>query len=172
MLCKCYKLCSTSCLKKAVKNFCGMINSGLLCSMNRSQWIALAAGVTLAIACFMPWVYIQNPDITISGVESAGTRFGKPGYIHFIFTGLILCFTLINRVWAKRFNLLLAALNMAWAIKNFIIIGRCEAGECPEKQIGFYLLLFSAFVLLGSTLFPGIKLPASTTASVEEDIID
>lgn len=141
-------------------------------TMNRSQWITLAAGITLIIACFMPWVYIQNPAITISGVDSTGTRFGKPGYVHFILTGFILCFTLINKIWAKRFNLLLAALNLAWAIKNFIVIGRCEAGECPEKQVGFFLLLFAAFILLLATLLPGIKLPDSTAASIEDEVID
>lgn len=126
--------------------------------MNRSQWIALAAGISLLIACFMPWVYIKNPGFVISGVDTGLSRYGKPAYLHFIFTVLILVFSFIPKIWAKRLNLILAALNVAWAMRNFTIISRCEAGECPEKQIGIYLIIFSALILMVTALFPNIKL--------------
>ena len=127
--------------------------------MNRSQWIALASTIVLAVACFMPWAQIASANIIISGVDTEGTRFGKPAYLHFILGALIILFTFIKRLWAKRFNLMFAALNLAWAIKNFMIVGRCEAGECPEKQTGLYLALLASAVLLFTTFFPNMKIP-------------
>lgn len=137
--------------------------------MNKSQWIALAAGVTLIIACFMPWVIILNPPLTISGVDTIGTRFGKPAYNHFIFTALITLFSFIPKIWAKRFNLFFASLNVAWAIKNFSVISRCEAGECPQKQTGLYLVLFSSIVLLITVFFPNIKIAQQDVAETGEE---
>lgn len=131
--------------------------------MNKSQWIALVAGFTLVIACFMPWIIIKNPELTLSGVDTEGTRFGKPGYIHFFLTAIIIIFTFVPKLWAKRTNIFLAALNLAWAIKNFIVLGGCEAGECPVKQTGLYLVLFASLVLLITAMLPNMKIPVSET---------
>lgn len=148
--------------------FCFMERVIYFALMNRSQWIALASAIVLVVACFMPWVHISSAGITVSGVETAGTRFGKPAYIHFILTGIVVLFTFINALWAKRFNLLFAALNFAWALRNFVVITKCEAGECPEKQTGLYLVLIAAFALLVSTFFPNMKI-ASPAEEVNKD---
>ncbi|MFV0606430.1 MAG: hypothetical protein ACK5NK_11380 [Niabella sp.] len=129
--------------------------------MNRSQWIALASAVVLVVACFMPWVQITQANITISGVDTAGTRFGKPAYFHFILVVIILLLTFIKQLWAKRFNLLFAALNVAWAFKNYVMISRCEGGECPQKEMGLYLVVIASFALLITTFFPNMKIPES-----------
>ncbi len=126
--------------------------------MNRSQWIALTSAIVLVIACFMPWVYIAPANLIISGVDTEGTRFGIPAYLHFILAAVIILFTFIKKIWAKRFNLMFAALNLAWAIKNYIIMSRCEAGECPVKQTGIYLVLIAALTLLITTFFPNMKI--------------
>lgn len=131
--------------------------------MNRSQWIASASAIVLVVASFMPWVHIPSISLTISGVDTEGTRFGKPAYIHFILVAIIIALTFVKRLWAKRFNLFFAALNLAWAIKNFIVISSCEAGECPEKQTGIYLILIASIALLVTTFFPDLKI------AVEED---
>jgi len=49
---------------------------------------------------------------------------------------MYLLFTFIPRVWAKRWNLLIVALNISWAARNYFIISACSGGECPEKKSG------------------------------------
>jgi hypothetical protein len=126
--------------------------------MNRSQWIALVAGLSLVMACFMPWVIIRDPYMIISGMDPAESRFGKPGFAHFVLTGLLLFFSFVPRLWAKRLNLVIGALNLAWAIRNFMVMSRCEGGECPEKQWGLYLALVASVALMISTFLPELNI--------------
>ena len=126
--------------------------------MKWMKWMGLMAAFLLVIACFMPWVIIESKSIIVSGVEASGTNFGRPGYFHFIMTALFLICLFIPRIWAKRSNLLICAFNIAWAVRNFIIISSCHMGECPVKKAGLYLTLFASIVMLISSLFPDIKL--------------
>jgi hypothetical protein len=105
-------------------------------------------------------VIIVSKNITVTGVDTTGTNFGRPGYFHFAMAVLFLLFAFIQSVWAKRANLLVAALNMGWAIRNFFIITACEGGECPEKKIGLYLSLGCSIIILIASLFPDMELPA------------
>ncbi len=123
--------------------------------MSRSKIITIIGIAVLIIACFMPWMHIDEPSfITISGVDTTGTRYGKPGYAHFIFSVLILLCTFIPKVGAKRVNLLFAALNLAWGIRNFGVVPACDGGICPQKMIGIYLLLLACIILMIAVLFP------------------
>lgn len=106
----------------------------------------------------MPWVYIQAPNLTLSGVDTAGTRYGKPAYNHFILAAVILLLTFIQKIWAKRLNLLFGVLNLAWAIRNFILFSRCEAGECPHWEMGLFLVLLTSLILMLTVLFPKMEL--------------
>jgi len=122
------------------------------------KWIGLFAVVLLIVSCFIPWVTIPSKNIVVSGVESTGTNFGKPGYTHFVLSFFFIIFHFIPRLWAKRSNLLVVALNIAWAIRNYFIISMCREGECPEKQIGLWLVLLASVLVLIAALFPDIKL--------------
>ena len=122
--------------------------------MNRSLLITLIGAALLITACFMPWMRIEDPALTISGVDTTGTRYGKPALTHFILTTLVVICSFIPRIWAKRMNLLFAALNLAWGIRNFGVIPRCEGGVCPEKLWGIYLLLVACIILMITALFP------------------
>ena len=122
------------------------------------KWIGFAAGVLLIVSCFTPWVFIASRDITISGIDATGTNFGKPGYFHFLCAFFFLLFNFIPKIWAKRSNLLVAALNIAWAIRNFFVIAACQGGECPEKKTGLYLVLVASIIILITTFFPDMKL--------------
>jgi hypothetical protein len=119
------------------------------------KWLGVAAAVALIVFCFFPWVVIERKDIIVSGVESTGTTFGKPGYFHFFFAGFYILLVWINRLWSKRVNIFLSAFNLAWAFRNFAIISACSGGECPEKQAGLYMILISSLVMLLSVLFSG-----------------
>jgi hypothetical protein len=52
----------------------------------------------------------------------------------------------------------LAAINLAWATRNFIMIGSCEMGECPVKHAPLYILLISAICMLVAVLFSDVRL--------------
>ena len=126
--------------------------------MRYMKWIGLMAAVLLVVSCFTPWVFIESKNITVSGIDATGTNFGKPGYFHLLFAFFFMVFNFIKRIWAKRWNLLVVALNIAWAIRNMLIITACRAGDCPEKKIGIYLVLIASILLLLSALFPDIEL--------------
>ncbi len=124
--------------------------------MKQMRWIGLVASLLLVAACFMSWVVIREHNIVISGVDAGPTRYGKPGYFHFLMCAFFIAFLFIPRLWARRLNLLVGALNLSWAIKNFLVISRCEGGDCPEKQWGLYLVLLSSVLMLLAALFsPG-----------------
>ena len=122
------------------------------------KWIGLFAVILLIVSCFIPWVTIPSKNIVVSGVDSTGTNFGKPGYTHFVLSFFFIIFHFIPRLWAKRSNLLVVALNIAWAIRNYFIISMCREGECSEKQIGLWLVLLASALVLIAALFPDIKL--------------
>jgi len=85
-------------------------------------------------------------------------KFCKPSYTHFVLSFFFIIFHFIPRLWAKRSNLLVVALNIAWAIRNYFIISMCREGDCPEKQIGLWLVLLASILILIAALFPDIKL--------------
>ena len=122
------------------------------------KWIGLFAVILLIVSCFLPWVIIPSKNIVVSGVGSTGTNFGKAGYTHFVLSVFFIIFHLIPKLWAKRWNLLIVALNIAWAIRNYFIISMCREGECPEKQIGLWLVMISSALMLLAALFPDIEL--------------
>jgi len=122
------------------------------------KWIGLLAAIALVTACFFPWVFIESKNITVTGIESPGTSFGKPGYFHFVLAAIFVVFNFTPRVWAKRMNLLITALNLGWAIRNYFLISTCAAGECPEKKAALYIVLISSFVMLLAALFPRVEL--------------
>jgi hypothetical protein len=122
------------------------------------KWVGLFAVILLIVSCFLPWVIIPSKNIVVSGVESTGTNFGKPGYTHFVLSFFFIIFHFIPKLWAKRSNLLVVALNIAWAIRNYFIISMCREGDCPEKQIGLWLVLLASILMLIAALFPDIKL--------------
>lgn len=126
--------------------------------MRYMKWIGLFAVVLLVGSCFLPWVAITSRNIVVSGVDSTGTNFGKPGYTHFVLGFFFIIFHFIPKLWAKRWNLIIVALNIAWAVRNYFIISMCREGECPEKEIGLWLVLFASTLMLIAALFPDIQL--------------
>jgi hypothetical protein len=124
--------------------------------------LSFLAVALLVVSCFLPWMTIESKGITITGLNTEGTRFGKPGLFHFFWAVLYLLFLLINKVWSKYAAVGLAAFNLAWAIRNFLLIPTCQMGECPVRRIGLYLLLLSALFM-----FIAPVLPERTTGKTE-----
>lgn len=122
------------------------------------KWIGLASALLLVVSCFLPWVSIESKNLVLTGVDTTGTNYGRPGYFHFVMAVVFVILTLIPRLWAKRMNLPIVALNIAWALRNFFIIAACQGGECPARQIGLWLALASSVLILLSALFPDMEL--------------
>lgn len=122
--------------------------------MKYSQTIGIAAGVLLIAACFLPWSFIESRQLTVSGLEAAGTNFGKPGLFNIVVGAVCMLLFALPRIWAKRTNVFLNAINLAWAIRNYIIVSSCMMGECPVKKFGLYVLLVAAIIMQAMALFP------------------
>ena len=126
--------------------------------MRYLKWIGVLSALLLVVACFLPWIHIESKDIIVTGVDAPKTNYGRPGYFNLLMTVFFIVFTLIQRVWAKRANLLVVALNVAWSIRNYFILSTCQAGECPLVQPALYGLLVLSILMLISGLFPDMKL--------------
>ena len=125
------------------------------------KWAGLAAAIALILSCFFIWIIIPSKGIVVTGIDSTGTNFGKPGYLTLIFASIFLVLHLTPRIWAKRTNVIIAAFNLAWAIRNFYLMSICPGGDCPDRQIALFVMLGSSILLLIASLFPDIKLKES-----------
>jgi hypothetical protein len=126
--------------------------------MKYSKWIGLFAVLLLVFASFQPWVYIAAQQLTITGMNTTGTNFGKPALVNIIISALAAICFLVRPVMAKRANVFICTLNIAWAVRNYIILSICRAGECPEKKISLYLVLVASIVMLIASLFPDVTI--------------
>ena len=127
--------------------------------MKNSQTIGFVLAILLVLLHFLPLTYIESKQITVTGFSSAGTHYGKPGIVMSIFAGVAAILFLINKIWAKRTNVFIAAFALAWTIRNYFISSACFAGECPQKQVGLFLLVGASVAMMVMALLPKIDLP-------------
>jgi hypothetical protein len=125
--------------------------------MSRFVWLGLLAAIVLVIACFFPWVTIASRNIVVSGVDSTGTAFGKPGYLNFVLSALFALCLAIPKDWTRKAALFAAAFNVAWTVRNFLIISICHGGVCPERQPALYVVLVAAFCMLLAVMLTKTK---------------
>jgi hypothetical protein len=127
--------------------------------MKHSQTIGIIAALAIIAVCFMPWVILPVRQQTITGMDATGTDFGKPGLLNIVISGATILFFLVPRIWAKRTNVFLAAVNLAWSVRNYLLVSTCLMGECPGKQPALFVLLFLALVVQLMSFLPKIPLP-------------
>jgi hypothetical protein len=125
--------------------------------MKYSQLIGCIAVAVLAGICYLPWSFIPEKNIVITGMSAPGTVFGKPGLMHFVLGLILILFFILPKVWAKRLNLFIGAINFAWSIRNFILLTTCYMGECPMKKPGLYLELLFCILIFIMTFLPDVK---------------
>lgn len=118
----------------------------------------IIACLILIASCFLPWVYYADIKQTFNGFYSFDNHYGKPGIFLSFFAVLALVFMLLPKVWAKRTNLFIAALTVAYGIKTFILFSSCYNNYCPQKLFGLYLILLCPVVILLASVFPKLKL--------------
>ena len=128
------------------------------------HWLGIIACITLIISCFLPWVYYADPHIineserTFTGFYSFNNEYGKPGKFLVFFGAITLTFMLLPKVWAKRANLFICALTLAYAIKTFILFSSCYNNYCPQKLFSLYLMVGCTVIMLIASGFPNLKL--------------
>jgi hypothetical protein len=116
------------------------------------------AAIVLVAACFQPWAFYPDLNKEFNGFFSENNNYGRPGRVFMVLAFVAIVFYLIPKVWAKRGNLIVVAITVAYAIKSFITFSGCYGGICPEKKIGIWIMLFSAIVMLVMALLvPDIK---------------
>jgi hypothetical protein len=125
--------------------------------MKNSQWIGIAAVVLVVVASFMPWAYFPVLQKEFTGFFSEQNRYGRPGKVLLVLSVVEIALFLIPRVWAKRTNIFVAAVGLAWGFKCFYLYTACYRGECPEKRLGLWLMLGGTIIALVAALLPDIK---------------
>lgn len=128
------------------------------------KWAGLAACALLIIAAFLPWTYHADIDKTFTGLFSEKNAYGKPGKFLIFYAVLSAFFIVVQKVWAKRVHLFLAALVLGYAIKSYILFTSCYNAYCPDKKIGIYLMMGCCVVILVAAIFPDLKLKRTTSS--------
>lgn len=126
--------------------------------MKYSQQIGMALAVSIIAACWMPWVYIESKAIWVDGFHAPGTNFGRPGLFIAYTSGISFTLFFFNKIWAKRINVFITSVVFAWSIRNFLILSACFAGECPQKQVGLYLMIILSASMMMMSFLPKMKM--------------
>ncbi len=122
--------------------------------MKYSQTIGIVTALALIGICFLPWSYIAVRNITLTGMKTTGTDFGKPGLLNIILAVISIIFFSVPRIWAKRTNIFICMLGFAWSIRNYILLTTCFLGDCPEKKAGIFLMVAACFIMMLMSFLP------------------
>jgi hypothetical protein len=124
--------------------------------MKNSQWIGVAGALLMIGACFMPWAYYPDIQMEFTGFFSQQNIYGRPGKIIAFFALINIVLFVIPRVWAKRTNILAAAMVFAFGIKSYVLYTACYRGICPARRAGIFLVVLGALIVLITSLLPDL----------------
>lgn len=117
--------------------------------------------IGIIAACFMPWTFYQSIQQTFTGYNvvpfPTGNYYGKAGIPITVISGLILLLMFIPRLWAKRTNLFLAGVLVAYTIRTYIIFTSALFDGEVQKFVGIYLVIVFSIVIMITTLFPNLQ---------------
>jgi len=123
--------------------------------LKHSKWIGLLSVMIVVVVCCMPWIEVPSAHLQIGGMFANGKQnFGKPGLMNIICSAGAAIWFMLPQVWAKRTNIFFCGFNIAWAIRNYILLSRCYGGDCPVKLMGLYLLVFASAIMLLMAFIP------------------
>ena len=125
--------------------------------MKYSQLAGACAVAGMILICYIPWAYLPERDLMLTGMSTGNTMFGKPGLMHIILGIVLIIFFAVPKIWAKRSNFFIAAANIAWCFRNWILFTTCYMGECPQKRAGIFLLILACFLIQIMTFLPKIN---------------
>lgn len=135
--------------------------------MKSYKVIGLLASIALIVSCFLPWAYYPDLQKSFNGFFSEQNVYGKPGMVFTFFAVISVILLFINKIWAKRTLIFIAALNLGYLLKTYVIYTSCYKGYCPEKQYGIYFLIISSIVLLLISFFPDLKVNDNEKAEAD-----
>lgn len=135
--------------------------------MKFSQWIGVLACLVLIASSFMKWTWYPDLHKYFTGFYSENNIYGRPGKIFIYLTIVAVSFFVIPKIWAKRWNVLICTIIVAFAIKTFILYTSCYRGTCPEKQPGIWIMLGASILILVCALLPDLKLKEVSKAGSE-----
>jgi hypothetical protein len=110
------------------------------------------------VTCFLPWAWYPDLGKFFTGFFSESNFYGRPGKVLVFFGVVAIGLFLVPRVWAKRSNVLVGALTLAFGIRCYFVYSACYRGVCPDKRLGIFLVVAAPLVMLLASLFPDIKL--------------
>jgi hypothetical protein len=127
--------------------------------------LSLVAIILLVISCFLPWLSFQNKSVVFSGVDemklilnsNKEINWGRPGYFNLFWAAIFLLFLFIKKSWTMWMMLVAAGFNIAWTIRNFVLLPACGGSECPERKEGLYLLLIASLLMFFAAFLSGEK---------------
>ncbi len=112
----------------------------------------------------MPWAYFNDPSIstdaqrTFTGLYTYQNYYGKPGKFLIFFAALSLFLKIMPKVWAKRVDLFLCAIAMAYGLKSFFEYKGVYGGVVPVLHTGLFLMLGSLLVMMMAAIFPDLRI--------------
>ena len=106
----------------------------------------------------MPWAYYPDLDKTFTGFFSEQNNYGQPGKVLIALALIMSIFFIVPRVWAKRVNIFIGILLIAFGLKSFILFAACYHGICPEKKPGIYLMITCCLEMVVAALLPTGKI--------------
>ena len=116
--------------------------------------------LALIAACFMPWVHYNNINETFTGFNvtkfTTGNYYGKAGVTITVISIIILACMLVPKMGAKRLNIFMGALLLAYCIRTYIIFTSALFEGELVKQPGIYLVVILPFIIMVSAVFPNI----------------
>jgi hypothetical protein len=119
--------------------------------------IGFIACLLLVISCFLPWAYYPDLHQSFNGFYSKHDLYGKPGKVFIFFAVCSVVLIYIDKIWAKRTLIFIAAFNLGYLIRTYILFTTCYNAFCPQKEYGIFLLIFSSMVLMIVSFFPDLK---------------
>ena len=125
------------------------------------HYVAIFAAIALIATCFIPWVHYNNIDVTFNGFNvkrfATGVYYGRAGIIITVLASISLLFTILPSIVAKRINMFLCALLVAYTLRTYVIFtGSLFDGEVT-KLAGIYLIVLLSFVMVTCSVFPYLK---------------
>lgn len=127
-------------------------------AMQSIRWLSVLTAAIIITACFFTWVSVESKSFFVGGFYSSpNSRFGEPGILHTVFCVIYILFLMLNKLWSMRTAFFVSAFNIAWAIRNYIVISACSGGICPEKHTGLYTILIGSLLLVILTPFIRVK---------------
>lgn len=126
--------------------------------MKYSQIIGALLCLVLVGLCFTHWTYHPDIDKYFTGYFSEENVYGKPAILINFFSAIAFACFLIPKIWAKRLNMVIAGILVAYCIKTFVLFGGCYKGICPVRELGIWGVLVTGILILVMTLLPDIKL--------------